>query len=211
MSETAIAYPDNLVHAILDIHAGIPCILADDYEAGLAFMIATLEPRQRQIIDFYYKQNMSFRHIAGQFSLSPERIRQILRKSLRKMAEPKYSRLLTVGLSRMIAEANSTGYSDGHEQGYKEGFNAGQLAAYQELGNATPDPVKALTTPIEDLDLSVRAFNCLHREHLKTVDDVLNYPLDNILTIRGMGVTSYKDIVICLDRIGVISRERYPV
>jgi DNA-directed RNA polymerase subunit alpha len=49
-------------------------------------------------------------------------------------------------------------------------------------------------TPIEDLDLSVRAYNCLKRSGLMTVGQVLERNEDELLALRNFGRKSYDEL-----------------
>ena len=55
---------------------------------------------------------------------------------------------------------------------------------------------------IDDLNLSVRAWNCLKRANLNTVEEVLN--CDDLLKIRGMGNTVYAEVTAKLKAYGKI-------
>ncbi|NJD65095.1 MAG: DNA-directed RNA polymerase subunit alpha [Chloroflexi bacterium] len=50
------------------------------------------------------------------------------------------------------------------------------------------------TTPIEDLALSVRAYNCLKRSGLMTVGQVLEKTEDELLALRNFGRKSYDEL-----------------
>jgi len=49
-------------------------------------------------------------------------------------------------------------------------------------------------TPIEDLQLSVRAYNCLKRSGLMTVGQVLEKSEDELLGLRNFGRKSYDEL-----------------
>jgi DNA-directed RNA polymerase subunit alpha len=51
-----------------------------------------------------------------------------------------------------------------------------------------------LARPISELDLSVRATNCLEAEGLKTMADLVKKPESQMLEIRNLGKTSLKEI-----------------
>lgn len=60
----------------------------------------------------------------------------------------------------------------------------------------TEDPkVKALETSIEDLDLSVRAYNCLKRANIHTVQDLVNKSENEMMKIRNLGKKSLKEVL----------------
>src|SRR5690606_15931198 len=49
-------------------------------------------------------------------------------------------------------------------------------------------------TPVEDLQLSVRAYNCLKRSGLMTVGQVLERTEDELLSLRNFGRKSYDEL-----------------
>mgnify|MGYP000921576831 CR=1 FL=1 len=54
---------------------------------------------------------------------------------------------------------------------------------------------KFTTMSLEDLDLSVRSYNCLKRNGLKTVQDLCNMKESELMTVRNLGKKSYKEIL----------------
>ena len=58
------------------------------------------------------------------------------------------------------------------------------------------DPrLKALETPIEDLDFSVRAYNCLKRAGVHTLQDLVNKTNSEVMKIRNLGKKSLKEVL----------------
>ncbi len=62
------------------------------------------------------------------------------------------------------------------------------------LGVGTALPPDKYNTPIEDLNLSVRAYNCLKRSGLMTVGQVLERSEDELLSLRNFGRKSYDEL-----------------
>ena len=59
----------------------------------------------------------------------------------------------------------------------------------------TEDPkVKALETTIEDLDFSVRAYYCLKRANIHTLQDLVNMTEGDMMKIRNLGKKSLKEV-----------------
>ena len=55
-------------------------------------------------------------------------------------------------------------------------------------------PSKINDTPIEELDLSVRAFNCLKANDITTVGQLLTKKEDELLSLRNFGKKSLDEI-----------------
>ena len=71
----------------------------------------------------------------------------------------------------------------------------------------TEDPkVKALETTIEDLDFSVRAYNCLKRAGIHTLQDLVNKSEADMMKIRNLGKKSLKEVLDKVRDLGLILR-----
>ena len=72
----------------------------------------------------------------------------------------------------------------------------------------TEDPkVKALETTIEDLDFSVRAYNCLKRAGIHTLQDVVNKSENDMMKIRNLGKKSLKEVLDKVRDLGLVLRD----
>lgn len=65
-------------------------------------------------------------------------------------------------------------------------------------------PADRYNTPIEDLSLSVRAYNCLKRSGLMTVGQVLEKSEDELLGLRNFGRKSYDELRDRLIELGYV-------
>ena len=53
---------------------------------------------------------------------------------------------------------------------------------------------KTLAVPIEDVQLSVRSFNCLKRAGVNTIEDLTNMTESEMMKIRNLGKKSFDEI-----------------
>ena len=53
---------------------------------------------------------------------------------------------------------------------------------------------KILEMTIEELDLSVRSFNCLKRAGINTVDDLINKSEEEMMKVRNLGKKSFDEV-----------------
>ena len=95
----------------------------------------------------------------------------------------------------------------------------GQLSLFSQLGKPSPPVVERglgagtvltpsrYSTPIEDLQLSVRAYNCLKRSGLMTVGQVLEKSEDELLSLRNFGRKSYDELRDRLIELDFLSAE----
>ena len=61
---------------------------------------------------------------------------------------------------------------------------------------------KALEMTIEELDLSVRAFNCLKRAGVNTVSDLVTKTPDEMMKVRNLGKKSFDEVKEKLHSLG---------
>lgn len=61
---------------------------------------------------------------------------------------------------------------------------------------------KVLEMTIEELDLSVRAFNCLKRAGVNTVNDLINKSPDEMMKVRNLGKKSLEEVIGKLESLG---------
>lgn len=66
---------------------------------------------------------------------------------------------------------------------------------------------KALETSIDDLDFSVRAYNCLKRANIHTLQDLVNKDEDEIMKIRNLGKKSLKEVLDKIKELGLDLRD----
>ena len=61
---------------------------------------------------------------------------------------------------------------------------------------------KILDLTIDELDLSVRSFNCLKRAGINTVEDLINKSEEDMLKVRNLGRKSLEEVIAKLDSFG---------
>ena len=61
---------------------------------------------------------------------------------------------------------------------------------------------KVLEMTIEELDLSVRSFNCLKRAQINTVEDLTNRTEEDMMKVRNLGRKSLDEVVAKLNSLG---------
>ena len=62
---------------------------------------------------------------------------------------------------------------------------------------------KVLEMSIEDLELSVRSFNCLKRAGIQTVQELASKTEDDMIKVRNLGKKSLKEVKEKLNELGL--------
>ena len=66
---------------------------------------------------------------------------------------------------------------------------------------------KYLEKSIDDLDLSVRSFNCLKRAGINTVEDLINKSEEDMMKVRNLGRKSMDEVIARLNDLGLSLRK----
>ena len=66
---------------------------------------------------------------------------------------------------------------------------------------------KVLEMTIEELDMSVRSFNCLKRAGIDTVEDLINKTEEDMIKVRNLGKKSLEEVIAKLHSLGLDLRK----
>ena len=62
---------------------------------------------------------------------------------------------------------------------------------------------KVLEMTIEELDLSVRSYNCLKRAGINTVEELAKKSEDDMMKVRNLGKKSLEEVIQKLEELGL--------
>ena len=62
---------------------------------------------------------------------------------------------------------------------------------------------KVLEMTVEELDLSVRSYNCLKRAGINTVEELTNKTSDDMMKVRNLGRKSLEEVLAKLNELGL--------
>ena len=66
---------------------------------------------------------------------------------------------------------------------------------------------KILEMTIDELDLSVRSYNCLKRASINTVEDLISKTEEDMMKYRNLGRKSLEEVIAKLDSLGLCLRK----
>ena len=112
-------------------------------------------------------------------------------------------------------EPARVGQSDNYDKLIMEVYTNGAMTPQEAIADMTglltdkeEDPIqKTLETPIEELDLSVRAYNCLKRAGHHTLQDLTSLSESEIMKIRNLGKKSLKEVIDKIKDMGLKFRD----
>ena len=203
-------YPYNLLDDIFG--KPIEHILSDDEIAGLYAALESLSEREQQAISLHYFDGYSLKVIGENLGLSPERIRQIIHKGVRKLRHPSRANLIRYGadgysrkqeldkreynlISREIKLEELQKYLE--EKYTIEELKEAEKAKYLEGGMLPQDTDDGHNPSLAflELDMSVRSYNCFVRAGIRTVSGIIEaYKDGRVKKIRNMGIKSINEV-----------------
>lgn len=210
-------WPYNLAEAI--IGEPFPCVMTRDQMEGLREVSKHLTEREQECIWLYYKLGYSLGEIGKKYDLTAARVQQVIARGLRKMRHARLQDMVRHGYSgslmrgenkrledenRWLEERNMT-LRERIEENLREGDEMSRELE-EQVGVAVVD-VPNLDISIDELDLSVRSYNCLHRAGCYTVEDIVKYcknpDKNGLLGIRNMGKRSAGEVAKRLQSFGI--------
>jgi DNA-binding CsgD family transcriptional regulator len=183
-------YPFNLADALcMDIE--------QVYIPGIQIVLDTLTERERKVIACRYVERLTYDEVAKLNGVHRERIRQIEAKALRKLRHPTKLVLYTaVPRSELTA---LWGKYDKLLRGYERLKEAYAVVRQKEPDeteiSAVLDGKTLLSTKLEELDFSVRTFNCLRRAGKNTLGEIADMTMDELLRVRNLGRKSAQEVI----------------
>ena len=81
-----------------------------------------------------------------------------------------------------------------------------------EIGPSPVDEQLAadLALPVEELKLTMRSYNCLKREGIHTVSELISRSEQDLLDIRNFGAKSIEEVKLRLQEMGLVLRDSTP-
>lgn len=197
-----------------------------DVQETVEIALETLTEREKKALIMYYRDGMEWEEIGTVFGVGRERVRQIMLKAMRKMRHPSRLNYLYLGNRGYISlkkaqenlqkdfEVRMRAKMVDHMSDYISGAFEREFAIAKEsvlrglrkpYENLKGDNTTVMDLTIEELDLSIRSYNCLKRAGLNTVNDICQLSADDLLHIRNLGKRSYDEIKRKLNSLGIFA------
>jgi DNA-directed RNA polymerase sigma subunit (sigma70/sigma32) len=165
----------------------------------------TLTEREETVLRWRYKERLTLEKTGKQVGVTTERIRQIQAKALRKLRHPSRTKNFSI-----------VPYEEYYELFKKHETLIREYAllerAYEEIANhknincsveEVAEQAAKMVLTLEDLELSVRSYNCLKRKGINTLRDLTEISEAELMKIRNLGRKSYLEIKNAMVRWGV--------
>ena len=152
-----------------------------DFDASFKFILEeTLTEREIYILYSFFRDHIPMRFIGQRYGIQGERCRQISERAIRKIRHPSRLKYIKYGLAEV-------------ERRQKE----------------TSKEIPIIQQPIEDLEFSVKAYNCLKRANVRSIEELTALSRFDLLKIRNMGIKTIAEVETKLKDKGLSLRSDY--
>lgn len=200
-----LEYPFNLIWAVTEDEEILEnADTISDLSGSVEYALCTLTERERDIIIKRFVNKLTYKEAGDLYGVTRERIRQVEVKALRKLRLPSRLKYLIKGLFGIVEEIKTDYYRKFADLEAKliELCKVNEKAADKiiEEHSALRKAYKA--DGIEQVDFSVRTYNCLARHGIKTMSELATLRYDEIVKIRNLGRKCVKEIIDKLKEYG---------
>lgn len=161
-----------------------PAEQADIWNWLLTGADGSLTPRELIVFRLRYEDGYCYDEISKELMVTRERIRQILAKIQRKLRHPRRANILKCGRGYVSEESML------REEALKE-----RREKFNEELEQLRTQIKPEIISIDEMNLSMRSYNCLYRAGIRTVDGLNNYSVEQLMKVRNLGRKSFKEII----------------
>lgn len=200
-NDVRIAYwPENLLVAGLSESSAhhLMCYAPVDFKESFEFVRRiALTNKDEEILKLFYDLDLSYKAISDKLRISITEVHERMINALRKLRDPKYFDLIRYGLKTTVREMIRLE----SECGFQDGFNRGIEERWEDIDEETGEmnvPKSLLNCmngiTIDDLQLSVRVKNCLRRNKVVTLEDLVHLQDKELLAMNNLGKSALKDI-----------------
>lgn len=179
-------YPRNLMLVLVERARGaleLPVeSITDEIVSGTDYAISLLTEKEADIISLRYKEHKTLGEIAVKYNVTSERIRSIEDRAEWFLTKPEISGYIKYGRNAFEVIRAETEEKE-MERGYSE---------------------ETLNITIEEMDFSVRVFNCLKRMGYDTIRDLAYLTEDQMIKIPYLCLKQRKEVAKKLAELGVL-------
>ena len=184
-------YPWNLAAAVGNIKEEDAYLLYDIYIPALKESVDKgLTDREQQVIRMRFKHHMTLEAVGRELCITRERVRQVEAKALRKLRHPRHWRHWQLDtMERYIAA---------EEKAARYELECMHLQSLIQKQAEEPEPEEKPILGeigIDEMELSVRSYNCLRRGGYRTVADLVGKTYADLAKVRNLGRKSVEEVV----------------
>ena len=201
-------YPYNLIEGVFHKYPFLSVEEPPDLKASVEYLLLSLfDERKQKILHMRFKEGKTLQYVGDEVGISKDRVRQIEDKMLSILRKPKNSKIILNGIAAVMKDEINEAVRKAADSAYLRGYCESQKQLVSSISrdltakNNSFGSLFAMT--IDNLGLTVRSYNCLHRAGIETIEDLMQQDAKSLSQIRNLGVKSYKEIIEKLEMLGL--------
>jgi len=208
-------WPENIYRELVWLDEQEGPRMPVDFPGSLEYiLLSTMTERETLVLKCRYQNKETYGEIGKRIGVQQERVRQILGKAFRKLRHPKRLKYLKYGISKQVENFGELCREEAFKEGYQEGIKNARCEMEEiepilnPYGAQEVVPISSVEEiPIEDLDLSVRAYNCMRMKNIRTVGQLMNWSKAQLRTVRNLGRLTLLELEEKLQKYDIQLRE----
>ena len=215
---SARPFPDNLFY---DLNAESPTTQAEDFYATFMYVLRVVtDARNARAVILRYKEGKTYDELGDALGVSKQRA-QIIIQTILDSITGEHILMLQMGikgyyehilddrihsLSDVIEQSEREQIAqEAYDKGYRNGFDDGMIGKQNDTAN-----IDLLSTiHIDTLPLSVRTYNALQKNGIRTLGDILMVG-DGIINFTSFGKMCFSEIANVLETYNVNIKSTFP-
>ena len=205
-------FPYNLLAYISEQKTTFNCpeTATQDIIDGIHFACLSLNDKQQAALYLRFECHQTLEKIGVRFSLTNTQISNIINTAILSWFKTDKIKYIEYGLKGyvnylVVSKAKTLAGAlirEEYNRGYTDGYNEAQGIQIENKHNND-----AVAMPIENLNLSVRAYNCIKRAKIDTVADLILKTEEEMMKVRNLGRKSFEEVREILHKMGLSFRE----
>ena len=173
------------------------------YIPGLIEAMNDLTDREQKVLELRYKHYLTLEQCGYRFNVTRERIRQVEAKALRKLRIPYISKRWCLDTMDKAREAQEKLSQLELENIRLKSYIESHLTDSKIPCDNKRKEDSVSDISIDDLELSVRSFNCLKRAGINTIGDLDGFTVERFMKIRNLWRKSMEEVIARLKEYGI--------
>jgi DNA-binding CsgD family transcriptional regulator len=167
--------------------------------------LATMSEREQKVLRLRFEEKKTLKETGKECGITQERARQIEAKAIRKLRMPiRTQEFMTVTISDMVEQRKKYEELAYQYELLRKAFETvTKEKVYPEFIKGLADKSDILEKDIEDVEFSVRTYNCLKRAGKNTLKDIINMQRYELSSIRNLGKRSQEEVIDVLKKYGL--------
>lgn len=168
------------------------------YIPALLKSIRELSDREQKVLKLRFENGLNLEQTGYRFGVTRERIRQVEARAIRKLRHPRHFKnwqFDTIGKAWKVAEERDRYKLE--NIGLKEKISGimKSLGVKESDIEKPEEPKKETDVDIQEMELSVRSYNCLKRARIDRISDLEGMTVEKLMRVRNLGKRSTDEVV----------------